>query len=1538
MQGSENEEEEDVVMPGVSDDSSEEGEDDEEEAKKVREGFIVSEDEDEEEEAEMERRKRRKRRKKHHRQRDEDEEVLEDDDLELLEENTGASFKNNRRLTRLRRGRDSESPAASSSKRKAVVESSDDDLDHDENLPRVPDIQRIWDDERRGDEEEEDADMDMDDFIEYSDEEEAGGGMNENAREERRREKRQELERRKRALGARPELAGIDANAWDEIHDVFGDGHEYDWALGGDDEIEYDEEQLKPEMKYQDVFEPSEIRKRMLTDDDDLIRAQDIPERMQLATSSLSQSSTLSLHVQLTEADLGGAAMWVTQRLSLRKQQDFFSPDGQHKNLKGALVMAVTFALRYLFVEEYEVPYIWVHKRDYICHFDASEMRTRFELLSLNELWRIHSLGQKYRSLVERRRALSASYERLQVKDDYYEEEIQPQIDGVEVVTDATEWLAMKYKDKKLSSAVEFRFHDDDEPDTTKKRKMPSRISAYEVVKRSIVSKLAQGFGIEPHHVVLNFMASHHVHFVEDQELNPIVFAEQFADPDPSKAQAPEDILVRARMILSTEIGKDPLLRSQIRKIFKEEAQISVEPTERGITKIDDNHPYYNFKYLHRKSIKDMQDSAQFLLILAAEAEHLVNVSISIPNAAISSFERRLNEAFASDNFSDSAKSWNVERSRVVQEVMELHLIPAGIKWTREYLREEVEDYLAAQCSNRLRARVDVAPYLVRELKDGEIACSVLAISWGKGDPHKDAITLVFMDEAGRMREYTKIDNLHDTEMIDEFLDFVKRRKPDLVVMGGFSMSTMKLTRLVKTTLHGTGPSQGETGWGNPSANEQVFDIPVIYVFDDVARIYQHSRRAADEFGALSPTAKYCVGLARYTQSPLNEFAALGSDITAITLSEDDQHLVPKEKLLSAFERVLVDVTNKTGVDINRAVADAYYQNLLPFVCGLGPRKAQVLIKKIGSLGGNLVNRDQFIEGGLLTTKIFLNAAGFLRIAQEHDPKPTKHRHDGETAPDPLDDTRIHPEDYELARKMATDALELDEEDIHDEHPSHVVNLIMTDPDNERKLSELNLDEFAISLYEANHDQKRHTLNVIRDELLRPFAEQRNKFVLPSDWEILTMLSGETPRTLEVGLIVTTQVQRLTKSFINVRLDSGIEGVIATQYLSDSGDLPDNLVKKGQTIPGVIVERKFDMEQDSFFVELSSRQEELSKGDEQYRRVKIDPMWDGVRCEKDKDMLARKKRAETDRTRRVVKHPNFHNFNTAQAEAYLEKQQRGDVVIRPSSKGIDHLAVTWKVDDKLYQHIDATELNADPTGQTVAGQLVVDSNHTYADLDELIVNHIQAMARRVEELMAHEKFKHGSEDELHLFLKNFLAANPAKSMYGFTLNRKRPGHFNLCFLANKSSPVQTWPVRVAPEAYYLFDAAAVGVPELCDAFKVRHLHESQNLAAAGGKTPFGAGMRTPARPPGGATPGRMSVRQVGRTPNPYGGQTPYGGPPIPPTAYGIPPHASYGYQTPSHRPPNFPGQHASLPPNLNAPRPPILPQSSAGHWPSQPGW
>lgn len=216
-------------------------------------------------------------------------------------------------------------------------------------------------------------------------------------------------------------------------------------------------------------------------------------------------------------------------------------------------------------------------------------------------------------------------------------------------------------------------------------------------------------------------------------------------------------------------------------------------------------------------------------------------------------------------------------------------------------------------------------------------------MSWGKGDPQKDAITCVGFDDGGRLREHLKIDNLHDADPRAELLELLRKRPWNAVVIGGFSMMTTKLFSLVKEFLYSPLPESNR----DP---KEFQDIALMYAQDETARIFQHSARAAEEFPSWPPIAKYCAGLARYVQSPLNEYAALGPDITSISFEEDHQQLIPREKLLLALERVLVDVTNAVGVDINRAVNDAYYQHLLPFVCGLGPRKAQVLVKKIASL------------------------------------------------------------------------------------------------------------------------------------------------------------------------------------------------------------------------------------------------------------------------------------------------------------------------------------------------------------------------------------------------------------------------------------------------------------------------------------------------------------------------------------------------------------------------------------------------------------
>lgn len=124
------------------------------------------------------------------------------------------------------------------------------------------------------------------------------------------------------------------------------------------------------------------------------------------------------------------------------------------------------------------------------------------------------------------------------------------------------------------------------------------------------------------------------------------------------------------------------------------------------------------------------------------------------------------------------------------------------------------------------------------------------------------------------------------------------------------------------------------------------------------------------------------------------------------------------------------------------------------------------------------------------------------------------------------------------------------------------------------------------------------------------------------------------------------------------------------------------------------------------------------------------------------------------------------------------------------------------------------------------------------------------------------------------------------------------------------------------------------------------MHESQNMGAAGSKTPYGAGRMTPARTPGYTTPGRVSVRQPVRTPNPYSGppqgSAPGAGPV--PNAYGgasssHAPSASYGttpslgangWQTPSFG--GAPQNPQGPPPGMHPGRAALIQQSGNSAW------
>jgi len=173
-------------------------------------------------------------------------------------------------------------------------------------------------------------------------------------------------------------------------------------------------------------------------------------------------------------------------------------------------------------------------------------------------------------------------------------------------------------------------------------------------------------------------------------------------EPSPSKEITAESMLERARLLIAMELGKDPLLRGEIRNLFKKSAHLSCLPTEKGLVTIDENHPCFNFKYLSKKPIPFMTRGPQFLHILAAEAEHLVTVTVEINDDVRIQFLNDLIKAVSSDGYSETSRLWNEIRTQAVIEAVDKFFLPFGARWIREWLREEVEDSLARVCGEEL--------------------------------------------------------------------------------------------------------------------------------------------------------------------------------------------------------------------------------------------------------------------------------------------------------------------------------------------------------------------------------------------------------------------------------------------------------------------------------------------------------------------------------------------------------------------------------------------------------------------------------------------------------------------------------------------------------------------------------------------------------------------------------------------------------------------------------------------------------------------
>ena len=178
----------------------------------------------------------------------------------------------------------------------------------------------------------------------------------------------------------------------------------------------------------------------------------------------------------------------------------------------------------------------------------------------------------------------------------------------------------------------------------------------------------------------------------------------------------------------------------------------------------------------------------------------------------------------------------------------------------------------------------------------------------------------------------------------------------------------------------------------DPSWRERIY-----LVSESGASIYSASEVAREEFPDLDLTVRGAISIGRRLKDPLAELIKI--DPKSIGVGQY-QHDVNQKALKDKLDREVEFCVNQVGINLNTAS-----RQLLTYVSGLGPVIAENIVQYRMEHGA-FRDKATLLKVAKLGPKAYEQCAGFLRIRD---------------AANPLDNTGVHPERYELVRKMASD-------------------------------------------------------------------------------------------------------------------------------------------------------------------------------------------------------------------------------------------------------------------------------------------------------------------------------------------------------------------------------------------------------------------------------------------------------------------------------------------------------------------------------------
>uniref|UniRef100_A0A8C3CTM9 S1 RNA-binding domain-containing protein 1 n=1 Tax=Cairina moschata TaxID=8855 RepID=A0A8C3CTM9_CAIMO len=212
-------------------------------------------------------------------------------------------------------------------------------------------------------------------------------------------------------------------------------------------------------------------------------------------------------------------------------------------------------------------------------------------------------------------------------------------------------------------------------------------------------------------------------------------------------------------------------------------------------------------------------------------------------------------------------------------------------------------------------------------------------------------------------------------------------------------------------------------------------DVVYCIVSEAGASIYSVSPEASKEMPDLDPNLRSAVSIARRVQDPLAELVKIEPKHIGVGMY---QHDVSQTLLKATLDSVVEECVSFVGVDINICS-----EILLRHIAGLNANRARNIIEW-REKNGPFINREQLKEVKGLGPKTFQQCAGFIRFNQEYiktfcsskktqigsqalltkagaqatsekqGKKKSKPTPSSSQQPNPLDQTCIHPESYNI--------------------------------------------------------------------------------------------------------------------------------------------------------------------------------------------------------------------------------------------------------------------------------------------------------------------------------------------------------------------------------------------------------------------------------------------------------------------------------------------------------------------------------------------